>query len=208
MAGISKHVTATVPGPHGREAIWGAVRALSENFTADDVYFKINRGRGKLDTSTETVKDYLTRLVKAGVIEKVGERSRRGQFQNRIYRLVNDLGPDAPRVRKDGSFSKALGTTRMWRAMKVMVRFTAADVAFTAQVKVETAKTYCRHLKAAGYLRVLKPGTRKGLTVFRLDAAHYRGPAAPKITRLKGVYDPNIDEVVWIGHAVAREDAA
>ncbi|WP_457571287.1 hypothetical protein [Desulfovulcanus sp.] len=170
-----------------REAIWQAVRRLRE-FTRTDVWKKCNCDRS-------TVRYYLRCWEAAGIIEQIGKRKEGNGRPNNIYRLVRD-SLEPPRVRKDGSPVKmGIGRMQMWRAMRILKQFTLQDLVAGASteehnVALEEAKTYCRFLLRAGYLRQRD-------NVFRL--VNYTGPKAPMIQRIKRVFDPNLNKVTWEG---------
>lgn len=87
------------------------------------------------------------------------------------------------------------GRSRMWQSMRVMRRFTVADLVATAEVGDSAATKYVRYLLRAGYLRcvVAKLNGRTG------GHAHYRllkdtGPFAPRVGK-QAVSDPNLEPV-------------
>ena len=203
MARVPAHIIATLPLPHGREAVWAAVRRLKWGFSVRELWQEVNRGQRGGDTALATVRDYLQRLCRAGIMT----RGRAEGSQTERYRLLKDMGPDAPRLRKDGSASPPLGITRMWRAMRVLQRFTAADIALSADVPLNTAKSYCRDLKAVGILRMRHTGVGIGPATYRLEDRHYTGPCAPRVTTLRGVWDKNRNEVLIVAHRPAAEAA-
>lgn len=80
---------------------------------------------------------------------------------------------------------------RMWQSMRVLRRFSAADLVSTAEVGLAHAQKYCRMLVAAGYLRIVQPkreGVAGGHAIFAL--LRDTGPHAPRMTN-EGVRDPN-----------------
>ncbi len=89
----------------------------------------------------------------------------------------------------------------MWRTIRMVKQFTPRDLALqssTEEVGVTeaTARTYCTMLLKAKYLRVIQkavPGKRQAIYLFVRDT----GPLPPQIQRVKQVYDPNINEVVY-----------
>ena len=145
----------------------------------------------KLDASS--IREYLSALCKAGYLELVSG-SKRGE--SNTYRLVNDCGAEAPRLRKDGSpVTQGQGRLQMWNAMRIIKQFTAVDLAFNAStdehsVAIGEATAYCQTLDKAGYL--IKNGH-----LYRLLPAMWTGPQPPQIQRTRQVYDPNLKRVVW-----------
>lgn len=179
-----------------RQAIWSWIRDFSsfcaelcatepKPFTAKDIDVR-------LDIST--INDYLTGLVKAGYLAALkGSKP----AEPVLYRLINDTGHDAPRVRRNGTpVTMGQGRQQMWNAMQVLKVFTPRDLAFNATTDTHTvaeseAKTYCATLCKAGYL-VGHANQR-----YSLVPAMWTGPHPPQIQRTKQVYDPNLKRVVW-----------
>jgi hypothetical protein len=90
-------------------------------------------------------------------------------------------------------------TDQMWLAMRAMPSFsptslaTHADVG-TAEVTVEAARTYCRALLQAGYLRVIRRASAGNEAVYRL--LKRSGPTAPIMRRIQAIVDFNTDETI------------
>ncbi len=181
--------------PRGNQAYWEIIREL-RTFTITDIEQRCNVLRN-------TIGDYVRRLARAGVIVAEGKRDK-----TIIYRLVTDQ-PDAPAVRRDGSLTmpQGLGQEQMWRTMKMLKTFDAAELAASAStdtvgVSLETAKTYVSHLLRAGYLIVVvpaKPGYKPGTgnpARYRLRPDMITGPLAPQIQRTDWVWDPNRKQVM------------
>jgi hypothetical protein len=140
--------------------------------------------------------DYVKALVLAGIVEKVGERvmGPRGQ-KRRQYRLVRDMGVDAPRVGKDGRILPPSGRQRMWRAMGILKEFSARDLAATAslppaQVALAEAVYYCAWLARGRYLRPAGAGRYVAIEAMRT------GARAPLIQRIRRLVDANTGEVM------------
>ena len=109
-------------------------------------------------------------------------------------------------MRPDGSaVTQGAGTGAMWRSMKILGSFTAPELALlattdVARVTEETAKTYLRFLERAGFVaRVEKarPGHKPSKDRWRFVKSRDPGPLPPQIQRIKQVFDPNSDTVVW-----------
>jgi len=86
-------------------------------------------------------------------------------------------------------------TENMWRTMRHLSDFTAADIqmhACTPDVPVtgDDAHAYCRMLMRAGYLRVLRPA-QPGRAPALYALARNTGPRAPVERRVRAVWDPN-----------------
>lgn len=181
-----------------RQAIWEEIRKKGDwAFTSTE-----------LDIALEasSIRDYLTGLCKAGYLEAVS-KGKRGE--SNVYRLVNDCGVDAPRVRKDGTpVTQGQGRQQMWNSMRIIKQFTAADLAFNAttdelKVAENEARDYCKMLCHAGYLKVItqgKPGHKAGTgsrSRYMLIPTMWTGPQSPQIQRTRQVYDPNLKKVIW-----------
>lgn len=182
---------------YGRQAMWDAMREKRE-FTVEMLAFASNRHKA-------SVGDYLKRLLAAGIIEECGTKpltlNPGSRFQQKVYRLVNDIGNLAPRLTAEG---KPLIEARdqMWRTMKMLSSFNAVDLAAAASteecaVSPVDARDYCAHLLKAGYLIVMREATYNSKTVYRLRPSMNTGPHAPKVQRTKLVFDPNRQEVMW-----------
>ena len=179
-----------------RQAIWESIRAVAAArgaFTVDDV----TRGNMRHDT----VADYLRALKAAGIVAVAFQPEKPGQAIR--YRLDRNPGSEAPRIRADGSeVTQGRATEALWRTMKTIGPFTIAYltlVASTEQVPVqlETAKSYCRFMKAAGYLRAVRTKKPGAPPQFHFVQSKDPGPKPPQIQRVKRVWDPNSNRVVW-----------
>lgn len=86
--------------------------------------------------------------------------------------------------------SKPGARARAWQSMRILRRFTVADLQITAEIREENTRAFIRPLVAAGFLRVHAP--RKGYR----DAAIYQivrdsGPLAPIPWKNGEVLDQN-----------------
>lgn len=178
----------------GRNAIWVAIRELQE-FEVKDLPAGIPK---------TTINTYLTGLVNGGYLKRIKQtRFKDGRWQPGRYKLVRDVGPVAPRVRRDGK-KPITGAVQdqLWRTMKIRKEFTAKDLAIHASTKqvrvaVASALTYCHYLARAGYLAVVHAGTKGAPAVYRFLASRNTGPRPPIVQKIKQVFDPNTNEVVW-----------
>ncbi len=195
MARRPADIVAAAPKPQGRDAVWAAIRRLGEGaaFTPRDI-------ERETDVPGKTVRDYLAGLAAAGYLAAVASKPL-------MYALARDVGVEAPRVRKDGTeVTQGRGREQMWRTMKVMSTFTARDLAIHAStadspVSQEDAKSYVGHLNRAGYLALVRQakGGRPGQAQYRLLRSKNTGPKPPQIQRVKQVWDPNLQQVMWQG---------
>jgi hypothetical protein len=180
----------------GHEHFWKVIMDLHGQpgpFTVRDVYLETNAHK-------DTVRDYLKRLVRAEILSREVTDPR----QPDLFRVLKPQR-DAPSVTREGKVrTLPTGTEQMWRTMKMRSSFTAAELADGAstdevQIALETAKTYCRHLKRAGYLVITTPAAKNvaGTDVsYRLLPSMMTGPRAPLIQRVKRVFDPNLGRVM------------
>ncbi|MDR2551413.1 MAG: hypothetical protein LBD10_14570 [Desulfobulbus sp.] len=171
-------------GRDSRQAVWEAIRQLRE--------FTVRELRNKTLLTIESVRDYVLGLTAAGYLKAYPQPK---GFVT-VYALSNDVGAEAPRVRKDGTpVTQGDGRKNMWEAMRILRTFTPRELAVAASmpdclVKESTAADYAKHLCHAGYLR------KFGDSYMFLPTA-YTGPLAPMIQRTKRVWDPNQQKVRW-----------
>lgn len=179
-------------GYDSREAMWGIIRTLG-TFTVSEIHQETT-------LEVRAVREYITSLHAAKYLEKTKEKQpgSTGAVSSRttVFKLINDVGVDAPRVRKDGTkVTQGQGRINMWRTMRVIGDFTAQELAVNAStpdciIKEATAADYTKHLCHAGYLR-----KRKNRYLFL--QAKYTGPKPPMIQRVKRVWDQNLKKVMW-----------
>ena len=193
-------VEAGTPILRGFDFLWAEIREAGRNgrhFTVSEIDLAGN------DPHRRSVKDYLGRLVAAGIAEETGWRetaaSRRqpGLHAARTYRLKS-RPVDTPHLRRDGT--PALGRGRqqaMWNAMRGLGTFTAQELAVTATTEERPVTTvyagqYARALAEAGYLAEdhFVQGRRR-LPVYRLKPSRNSGPKAPMLLSALLVYDQN-----------------
>ena len=172
-----------------QELVWAVVRQLN--------IFCVSEVVKKTSVNRKTLKDYLARLEAGRFIEKHITYEDDGR-----YIVLRDVGVHAPRLKRDGSpVTQGAGVLNMWRAMRMMKKFTPRDLALhansdTVHVRESTAKSYCSLLRKAGYWRVVEkavPGKSQVLYHFIKDT----GPQAPQIQRVKQVFDPNLGKVMF-----------
>lgn len=185
--------TTTRQRPISRQAIWEAIRARATGFTL----FELERATG---INHDTVRSYV-KALRAGGFVAVATPS--GRVTPAVFTLARDIGREAPRLRRNGEpVTQGASREQMWRTMKIAVQFTAADLAVQASlpdsaVSEVDAKDYCKRLCAAGYLVVLRGGVPREPSVFRFVSTRDTGPLPPMVQRLKTVFDPNLNRVVW-----------
>ena len=170
-----------------RQAVWQWIRVNDGAFTICDLQRDIS-----LDASS--IKDYLTGLTNAGYL--VATKGPRRMIAT-LYTLVNDIGNDAPRVRKDGTpVTQGQGRQQLWNAIRILKNFSVTDLTFNAstddhRILESEARIYCVALCKAGYL------VGRANQTYMLIPTMWTGPHPPQIQRTKQVYDPNLKKVVW-----------
>lgn len=196
-----------LPKRHGhvthRDAIWDAIRSHQGPFTSGDI-------ERATRASIHTIRDYLRGLTIAGYLEDLGAQAWQPTegaariptaFQRHQYRLINNVGIDAPKVTRDGRLiTTGQARENMWRTMKIIGAFTVQQLCVQAstedcQIKQQDAKDYIKHLKAARYLKMTR--LRGEPTLYRFIPAMNTGPKPPMVQKIKQVYDPNTQTVVW-----------
>ena len=185
-----------------QDAIWAAIRALKQ-FTRSDVSVQLVNDNIE-GINDHTINSYVQRLARGGYLSIEKRTAYHGAAaQLFVYTLTRDCGNEAPRLRKDGSPSQHGGANdRLWRAMKILKTFTYRDLIESASIEggeipATTVKSYIKHLHAAGYLAVTKPGAPNTPAHYRWLSSKNTGPRAPMILRTHQVFDPNLQQIVW-----------
>lgn len=97
---------------------------------------------------------------------------------------------------------------RIWNALRVYKRFTAAEIAPVAEATQDNVQKYLRALARSGYLRLERAkrnGCVDGHAVWKL--LRNSGPRCPIVRTDQGsVYDPNSDEQYPCRPARPEED--
>ncbi len=173
---------------NNRKLVWKAIRELKE-FTVKNIFYKT-------DVQPRTVLSYLQNLEKAGILDKNIDITN-GCLKTNKYTLIKDMGLLAPVVNKNGKLVENTKQARIWRAIRILKTFTLKDAVATASTEddpiiLQAAEQYLNYLRKAGYLIWLKKDK-----TYRLNLAMNKGIQAPQIQRIRQVYDPNIDKVVW-----------
>ncbi len=185
-----------------QDCVWEAVRALKQFDTAS--LERWLKKQGYTDINSHTAQSYIKRLLKGRYIEVASIKMLQGIAKTYSYQLVIDIGIQAPRLTKDGDAStQGLGRENLWRSMKILDAFNYIELAQTATtatvaVKPLTAQDYIKHLYRAGYLqRVSEARCGGGLARYRLITGKSTGPHPPMVQRIKQVFDPNLNKIVW-----------
>lgn len=178
------------PRPITRAEIWAAIRKLG---AAQDATFGVADVARASRASNKSARDYLTALTAAGFLRMANE----GDGPAR-WAIQRNPGHEAPRLRADGAaVTHGTVTEQLWRGMCMLRRFDYRDLIETASVEIaeETARDYCKHLLAAGYLRVVAKASPSAGRIARYQLVRDTGPHPPQIRRVKQVYDPNLQAV-------------
>lgn len=194
----------SVAVPRGQDGFWQVIRQLDKAgpWSVIDVDAESN-------THKASVRDFVRRLVKAGIARVAGTAPGNGTPMT-LYRLLKNPA-DTPRLRRDGSMARPSGQQQMWRAMRSLRQFDAAELAFAAStddaaIDLVAARSYINRLSAAGYLAMVSPGkTTGGMAVWRLKPSMHTGPKAPQVMRTHFIFDPNRGEIV--GASTAEREA-
>ncbi len=181
-----------------RERIWTVIRRL-KTFTVPRLQSELN---GFVPLAT--IRTYLQGLENAGFIEFSGSVPRGDGRPGTVnqYKLVNDVGVEAPRVRKDGTpVTQGTGREQLWRTMKILKSFTPHELTLAASteahvVKESETKRYITFLSQAGYLICIKDAGKKQAR-YRFNPRKDTGPKPPQVQRLKTLYDPNLGKIVY-----------
>jgi len=160
-----------------RDAALAQARAL-DAFTVEDLM-------RMAELPQPTARSYIKQWLEAGAVVMIRK-------DGRVRHYI------AAEKRFDGITPPETGQTaegNMWRAMRQLRQFSPLDVATLAnaggvEVSIEKARTYCRRLLGAGYLRVLDravPGRREAF----YQLIRNTGPKAPVPQRITVLHDPN-----------------
>lgn len=190
----------------GRDAVWQAIRKLG-NFTIMEVEDLVNSAPHNVRLHSDSIKTYVKSLEIAGYLKaekyQPGKRDREGGYIRKHWRLINDIGVDAPRLRRNGEeVTQGQARENMWRTMKVLSTFSPLDLCIQAStenclIKLADAKDYTKHLYKAGYLVTRFKATPKSQARYSLLFSKNTGPRPPMVQRVKQVFDPNLGKVVW-----------
>lgn len=180
----------------GQEHYWRVIRQLdlAGRWSVIDVDLRSNGSRS-------SIRDFVRKLVAGGYA-----RPEDGHFTDRTQHRLIKISRDAPRLTRDGREIAEPLQERLWRAMKLVKIFTAAELGASLEPAGDLVATdsYCKLLARAGVLGVVKPGkSRTGTKATYRLALSDLGPIAPKILRTKLVYDANSDRI--LGAADAKE---
>lgn len=184
----------------GSDHFWEVLLAKTQDgstVTFDDIDGACSPGQ---ETS---VRFFLQKLIKAGIVEKIEGRQHR-------YRLLK-RSSQCPIVTRDGKPSTiGQGRQNMWNVMRrSRLGFTAPELAISAstddvRVTEGAAKAYCQLLKKAGILILQTPGKpARSHNSYVLRGSANTGPKCPRILTSRMVFDRNTGQIV--GDVIAEE---
>lgn len=161
-----------------RMAAWRWAREL-ESLTAVDL-------ANATGMSPEWARKVIREWHRAGMIAEAGQGG-----QTTIWRPLAATGEDLSAYARESRRPEFA----MWRTMRNLRRFSAADVHLTANTEamplsVADIQKYCSTLAEAGYLTVAvkgRPGQRAAIYAIKGRP----GPFPPRLVRVPAVYDPN-----------------
>lgn len=178
------------------QRLWTAIRNQREQFSHASIVQAVG------PETKVAARQLMKRLIAGGFIEKLP--TGRGK-----YHLIRDNGHHAPRLNhRGGQAVRGLTTEQLWRTMRMLKEFTMPQLAAMASteavpVSVTMAYYYVGELVKAGYVQVSEPFTALGWAKgracgrFMFITARYTGPLPPICQRGVGVFDPNINQLVW-----------
>lgn len=178
-----------VGGKSSRQRIWEVIRKSPTEFSLDSLLKPANVER-------ETARTYL-KCLKAGQFIEPFEGS------DSSFRLVKNTGIEAPRLTLKGEPAQhGLASESMWRTLRMLGETDARSLVSHASasgvdISIRYAKAYITALKKAGYLRVIRHGSPNRLERIILKPAMNTGPRPPQVQKVKTVYDPNLNKVMY-----------
>ncbi|WP_447926920.1 hypothetical protein [Vreelandella sp. EE27] len=183
-----------------RQRVWEVIRTLTakgQSITQSNIQHQASRDK---PLTKSHVSETVRALLAGRFLERINGDARPGTEAE--YRLVNDVGAEAPRVMRSGKVSPPPGREQMWRTMKIIGEFSAASLAEAAStpqasVATTTANEYCVMLAHADYLSIVSPAQPGRAARYRLAPGRWTGPMAPQIRRTKEMYDPNTGTVIY-----------
>ena len=184
-----------IGGKSSRQRMWEIMRdkQFKERFSGVQVIHRAN-------VDEDTYYTYIQCLLAGGYLEQLEESGRRRQ---RVFRLIKDCGLEAPRLDRKGNPTKSgRGIEAVWRTLRMMGELDAGILyshvnAAGIDLAISTIKSYITALKRAGYLVVTRPSTPNRMERFCLKVGMNTGPRPPQVQRVKTVYDPNLNKVMF-----------
>ncbi|MBD2006326.1 MULTISPECIES: hypothetical protein [Cyanophyceae] len=146
--------------------------------------FNTERLQKDAQVGLATTVAYCRHLRNAGYLLLIGKDER---FP--IYKMVRDTGVYAPVIDVDGIFDPNIQgnldpKARMWKAIRILKKFTLADLQGTAEVPSKVAWKYVNFLCRTGFLHLLNPDARRSASKRVYMLARNTGPISPTVCRL------------------------
>ena len=166
---------------------------------------------GKTDLDPQVVIPYLKRLQLAKIIKITGIEGKRELEEHGVYLprapycqfvFAKDYGRVAPRLTNQGQVLEGVPINQqMWNVIRVHRVVDCFDLESMSACTVQTARSYLKALHKASYLaideKVRGAGAHRTSFRYRLMPGMNTGPRAPMVMRIKSIYDPNTNQVVW-----------
>lgn len=159
------------------QILWQSMKQLGS--------FDTGRLQKDAKVGAKTTIIYCRHLRDAGYLQFIGKDER---FP--IYTLVRDTGAYAPVIDANGSVfdpniqgnfdSKA----RMWKTIRILKKFSLAELEATAEVSRTVAWKYVNFLSRTGFLRLLNPDAKRSASKRIYHLVRNSGPISPTICRL------------------------
>jgi hypothetical protein len=184
--GVVEMVQASIKVPRGFAGYWKIICQLDQvgPWSLTMVEAESNVGR-------ESIRDFVRRLVKgnfAAVVGTLPNASGKGS-PSTAYRLLK-RPLIAPRLDRKGNELPELQHETLWRAMKMLGTFDAAELSrLTETVTHQRAYTYLLALHGAGVIAPIGAGRMLRSSRFRL--VNNVGARSPIVTKAMMVFDPN-----------------
>ena len=172
-----------------RQVIWQALRDCRER------KWYVEELAELAGVTRQAAHIYAHALVLAGLASETELRQPGYKRPRKCYRLLKDVGRDAPRLKADGTPAREPLQDVLWRTMKILHQFTVSDlvahVCMTHEVSRRLANDYTRVLEAAGYLKNTVSAAKKRFVLLKNT-----GGRAPRLYLASELYDPNLNEIV------------
>lgn len=188
-------VQANIAVPRGHDAFWKIMRDLDKRGPWD-----LKAIDDQCNVDVTTIRDFVRRLVRAGIATEAGERAQAGtgSMGAKLFRLLR-TPHDTPRLDRNG---KDLGETQqatLWRGMKMLKEFDAGELARETSlpdrpILTFRADRYIRSLARVGVL-VKIAGSRNPV---RYRLVNNLGAKAPTVSKAEVVFDPNARAIVGV----------
>lgn len=186
-------VQANIAVPRGHDAFWKIIRELDKSGPWD-----LKAIDSLCNVDVTTIRDFVRRLVKAGIAIEAGERpqSGTGLMAAKLFRLQH-APHETPRLDRNGVDLGETQQATLWRGMKMLKVFDAGELARETSLPHRPIQT----TRAALYIRAL---ARVGVLVkiagsqnpVRYRLAQNLGAKAPTVSKTEVVFDPNSKRIV------------